>query len=510
MAAGDFTNTSPVSITGAVKVGEVLHPRRRRLDTLARLPHLPVAPLRFGRSLLREHRRGNRHELYPRRRRPRPDHPRRRDRHQDRLYQRHLHLGADSGRCARRPHQHDPGLDHRHRQGRGSPHPRRSDLDPCARFSGIPVAPLRLGRRFLCRPCRRDRHELHPRRRRPRPDHPRHRDRHQDRLQRRHLHLRPDGGGCGRRPDEHDPGLDHRHRQGRGSPRPAQPAAGRPLPTRAPTSGDAATPPAPPAPTSPAKPAPPTRSSPPTSARPSASSKPPARPPTTTPPPPRRRRPSSQPATSPTRAPSRSPAPSRSAKSSTRSAGRLDTHPRLPHLPVATLRSRRSLLREHRRRDRDDLHARRRRLRTDDPRRRDRVEDRLQQRLFDVFADDRRRGRRPHQHSRRSRSPARSRSAKSSPAPSAAGHPPPTPAAISGDAATPAAGAAPTSPARPAPPTPSSRPTSARPSASSRPPPRPPTTTPPPPPPRRRSSPSATSRTRPRSRSPARRRSASR
>ena len=34
---------------------------------------------------------------------------------------------------------------------------------------------------------------LHPRRRRPRPDHPRRRDRHQDRLQQRHLHLGPDG-----------------------------------------------------------------------------------------------------------------------------------------------------------------------------------------------------------------------------------------------------------------------------------------------------------------------------
>ena len=107
-----------------------------------------------------------------------------------------------------------------------------------------------------------------------------------------------------------------------------------------------------------------------------------------------------------------------------------------------------------------------------------------------------------------SRSRARSRSARSSAAPSAAGRRPPTRAPTSGAAATRAAAPAPTSPARPARAIPSSLPTSARRSASSRPPPRPPTTTPPRRQRRRRSSRSATSPTRPRSRSPAPSRSA--
>ena len=169
--------------------------------------------------------------LHARRRRPRPDDPRRRDRHQDRLQQRHLDVDADGGRRARRPHQHEPGLDHRHGQGRRGAHPLRRRLDAGPRLARLPVAPLRLGRRQLRRHRRRDRHHLHPRRRRPRPDHPRRRDRLQDRLQQRHLDLGADGRRRPRRPHQHDPGLDHRHRQGRRGADPCARRPGRPRPT---------------------------------------------------------------------------------------------------------------------------------------------------------------------------------------------------------------------------------------------------------------------------------------
>ena len=118
VALGDLTNTAPVSITGTVKVGEVLTRAAATWTPAADSQRLPVAAVRLRRRQLRRHRRRDRHHLHARRRRPRPDHPRRRDRLQDRLQQRHLHLFADRRRCRRRPHERVAGLDHRHGEGR--------------------------------------------------------------------------------------------------------------------------------------------------------------------------------------------------------------------------------------------------------------------------------------------------------------------------------------------------------------------------------------------------------
>ena len=354
VVAGDLTNTSPVSITGTVKVGEVLTRSAAELDARPRLARLPVATLQRRRRRLRRHRRRDRHHLHPRRRRPRPDHPRRRDRQQDRVQQRDLDVHADGGRRPRRPHEHDArsrspapprsaksspappaagprpptraptsgaaatppaapaptsparpattytlvaadlgqtirvvetasktaynnatststqtdrrrgrrphqhlaGLDHRHGQGRRGAHPLRRRLDTRARLAHLPVATLRRGRRLLRRHRRRDRHHLHPRRRRPRPDHPRRRDRHQDRLQQRHLDLGADRRRRPRRPHQHVARRDHGHRQGRRGADSCPRRPGRPRPTPRPISGGVATPVAGAAPTSPARPAP--------------------------------------------------------------------------------------------------------------------------------------------------------------------------------------------------------------------------------------------------------------
>ncbi len=158
----------------------------------------------------------------------------------------------------------------------------RGRLEPRPRRSQLPVAALRQHRRQLQRHRRRNRHQLHPRRRRPRPDHPRRRNSLQDRLQRQHLHLRPDRSRRARRPHQHLAGRHHRHRQGRthadagrgrldAEPRLAQlpvaPLQRRRRRLRRHRRRDRHLA---------------TRSSPPTSARPSASSKRPPRPPTTT------------------------------------------------------------------------------------------------------------------------------------------------------------------------------------------------------------------------------------
>ena len=84
----------------------------------------------------------------------------------------------------------------------------------------LPVAPLQRSRRELRRHRRRDRQHLRARRLRPRPDDPGRRDCKQDGVQRRDVDLGADRRRRARRPRQHLARLDHRHRQGRPAPHP--------------------------------------------------------------------------------------------------------------------------------------------------------------------------------------------------------------------------------------------------------------------------------------------------
>ncbi len=157
IAAGDLTNTTPVSITGTAKVGEVADPLCRRLDARPRLARLPVAPLRRRRrrtAPTSPARHGTTTPLVGGR--PRPDHPRRRDRHQDRLQRRDLHLGSDRrrGRGHDREHGRADRLGHAdcdlhaHRDGAGAGRrpgraPRSSGSAATPTAPAVPISPAR-------------------------------------------------------------------------------------------------------------------------------------------------------------------------------------------------------------------------------------------------------------------------------------------------------------------------------------------------------------------------------